>query len=147
MPNERYVYILLSEEKWWNRLRNRNRDNSQIHSFVRRSRVGPLRTQKLLFYVNNPVMQIRGVADFIERLVGDYKELWEMHGDETCFKTFDEYVIFLRGRKTATFIRFTNFRELTDPMSMEMIRKVLGIVRMPSMGKYLNREIANHLIV
>jgi len=147
MPNERYVYILLSEEKWWNRLRNRNRDNSQIHSFVRRSRVGPLRTQKLLFYVNNPVMQIRGVADFIERLVGDYKELWEMHGDETCFKTFDEYVIFLRGRKTATFIRFTNFRELTDPMSMEMIRKVLGIVRMPSMGKYLNREIANHLII
>lgn len=147
MPNERYIYILLSDEKWWNRLCRRSRNASQIHSFVRRSRVGPLRTQKLLFYVNNPVMQIRGIADFIERLVGDYRKLWETYGSETCFKSFDEYVFFLRGRKTATFIRFTNFRELTDPVSMEMISKVLGIPRMPTMGKYLNRETANHLII
>lgn len=147
MPNERYVYILLSEEKWWNRLCERNRNNSQMHAFVRRSRVGPLRTQKLLFYVNKPVMQIRGVSDFIERIVGDYTELWDAHGDETCFKTFDEYVVFLRGRTTATFIRFTNFRELTDPVSMEMISEVLGVLRMPPMGKYLNRETANQLII
>ena len=147
MPNERYVYILLSEEKWWNRLCGRNRNSSQMHAFVRRSRVGPLGAQKLLFYVNKPVMQIRGVADFIERLVGDYKELWDAHGDETCFKTFDEYVVFLRGRTTATFIRFTNFRELTDPVSMEIISEVLGVLRMPAMGKYLNRETANQLII
>ena len=70
-----------------------------------------------------------------------------MHGDETCFKSFDEYVVFLRGRKTATFIRFKNFRELTDPISMGMANKVVGILRMPPMGKYLNRETANHLMI
>jgi predicted transcriptional regulator len=147
MPNERYVYILLSEEKWWDRLCGRNRNSRKIHAFVRRSRVGPLRTQKLLFYVNKPIMQIRGVADFVERLVGYHKELWDAHGNETCFKTFSEYVVFLRGRTTATFIRFTNFRELIDPISMEMISKVLGVLRMPPMGKYLNRETANQLII
>jgi len=147
MPNERYAYILLSKKKWWNRLCEQNRNSGQIHSFVRRNRVGPIRTQKLFFYVNKPAMQIRGVADFIERLSGDYKGLWDTHGVETCFETFAEYVVFLQGRKTATFIRFTNFRELINPISMKVVSKVLGVLRMPSMGKYLNRETANQLTV
>jgi predicted transcriptional regulator len=109
--------------------------------------VGPLRTQKLLFYVKKPIMQIRGVADFIERLAGDYKELWNMYGDETYLKTFDEYVGFLKGRKIATFIRFMNFHELDSPVSMKVISKVLGVLTMPRGGKYLNRETANQLTV
>ena len=147
MPNECYAYILISEEKWWNRLCERNRNSNGIRVFVRRNRVGPLRTQKLFFYVKKPIMQIRGVADFIERLVGDYKELWNVYGDESYLKTFDEYVSFLKGRKTATFIRFTNFHELDSPVSMKAISKVLGVLAMPRGGKYLNRETANQLIV
>lgn len=147
MPDERYAYILISDEKWWKRLCKRNRDGKQIHVFVRRSRVGPLKAQKLFFYVRKPIMQIRGVADFIERLAGDYKELWNTHGDETCLKNFDEYVGFLRGRKQATFIRLKNFRELKNPISMTVISKVLGVGRMPRGGKYLNRETANQLTV
>ncbi len=147
MPNERYAYILLSDEKWWNRLCERNRNSNEIRVFVRRNRVGPLKTQKLLFYVKKPIMQIRGVAGFIERLAGDYKELWNMYGDETCLETFDEYVSFLKGRKTAAFIRFTNFHELDSPVSMKVISKVLGVLRMPRGGKYLNRETANQLTV
>jgi len=147
LPNECYAYILISEEKWWNRLCERNRNSNGIRVFVRRNRVGPLRTQKLFFYVKKPIMQIRGVADFIERLVGDYKELWNVYGDESYLKTFDEYVSFLKGRKTATFIRFTNFHELDSPVSMKAISKVLGVLAMPRGGKYLNRETANQLIV
>ena len=147
MPDECYAYILISEEKWWNRLCERNINSNQIRVFVRRNRVGPLKTQKLLFYVKKPIMQIRGVADFIERLAGDYKELWNMYGNETCLKTFSEYVIFLEGRKTATFIRFTNFHELDSPVSMKVISKVLGVLTIPRGGKYLNRETANQLIV
>ncbi len=147
MPDECYAYILISEEKWWNRLCERNRNTNQIRVFVRRNRVGPLKTQKLLFYVKKPIMQIRGVADFIERLAGDYRELWNMYGNETCLKTFDEYVNFLKGRKTATFIRFTNFHELDSPVSMKVISKVLGVLRIPRGGKYLNRETANQLTV
>ena len=147
MPNECYAYILISDEKWWNRLCERNRNNNEIRVFVRRNRVGPLKTEKLLFYVKKPIMQIRGVADFVERLAGDYKELWNMYGDESYLETFDEYVSFLKGRKTVTFIRFTNFRELDGPVSMKVIRKVLGVLTMPRGGKYLNRETANQLTV
>lgn len=147
MPNECYAYILISEEKWWNRLCERNRNSNRIRVFVRRNRVGPIRTQKLLFYVKKPIMQIRGVADFIERLAGDYRELWNMYGDETYLKTFNEYISFLKGRKIATFIRFTNFRELDSPVSMKVIRKVLGVLTIPRGGKYLNRETANQLTV
>lgn len=147
MSNERYAYLLISNEKWWNRLCERNRSSDEIHVFVRRNRVGPLRTQKLLFYVKKPIMQIRGVAAFVERLAGDYKELWGMHGDETYLKNFDEYVNFLKGRKTVTFIRFTNFCELENPISIKAISRVLGVLRIPRGGKYLNRETANQLSV
>lgn len=147
MPNECYAYILISDEKWWNRLCERNRNNNEIRVFVRRNRVGPLKTEKLLFYVKKPIMQIRGVADFVERLAGDYKELWNMYGDETCLKTLDEYVSFLKGRKTATLIRFTNFHELNNPVSIKVISKVLGVLTIPRGGKYLNRETANQLTV
>ena len=147
MQNECYAYILIFDEKWWNRLCARNGNSNQIRVFVRRNRVGPLKTQKLLFYIKKPIMQIRGVADFIERLAGDYKELWNTYGNETCLKTFDEYVNFLKGRKTTTFIRFTNFHELDSPISMKVISKVLGVLRIPRGGKYLNRETTNQLIV
>lgn len=140
MQNECYAYILISDEKWWNRLCERNRNNNEIRVFVRRNRVGPLKTEKLLFYVKKPIMQIRGVADFVERLAGDYKELWNMYGDESYLETFGEYVSFLKGRKTVTFIRFSNFRELDSPVSMKVISKVLGVLTIPRGGKYLNRE-------
>jgi len=147
LPNECYAYILISDEKWWNRLCERNRNNNEIRVFVRRNRVGPLKTEKLLFYVKKPIMQIRGVADFVERLAGDYKELWNMYGDESYLETFDEYVSFLKGRKTVTFIRFSNFRELDSRVSMKVISKVLGVPTIPRGGKYLNRETANQLTV
>ena len=147
MSDERYAYILLSDEKWWNRLCEREKSGSETHSFVRRSRVGPLQTKKLLFYVKRPVMQIRGVADFFERLAGDYKKLWSTYGSETCLKTFREYVDFLQGRKTVTFIRLTNFHELENPIPMEVISKVLLVPRMPRGGKYLNRETANQFSI
>ena len=147
MPNECYAYILISAEKWWKRLCERNASPNQIHVFVRRNRVGPLKTKKLFFYVKKPIMQIRGVADFVERLAGDYEELWKAHGDETCLKSFDEYVSFLNGRKTVTFIRFTDFHKLKNPVSMDVISKVLGVPRMPRGGKYLNRKSANQLTV
>ena len=147
MSNERYAYILIFDEKWWNRLCERNKNSNKIHVFVRRNRVGPLETQKLFFYVRKPVMQIRGTADFVERLAGDYKELWNRYNEEACLKTFDEYVAFLQGRRTATFIRFTNFCELENPISMDVINMVLSVSRIPRGGKYLNRETANQFSV
>ena len=90
-------------------------------------------------------MQTRGVADFIERLAGDYRQLWRSHGGETCLKTFKEYTRFLKGRRKVTFIRFTNFRELENPVSMKALNKVLGVLKVPRGGKYINQELTKQL--
>lgn len=145
--DKRYAYILLSDERWWNRLCERISRGGETHVFVRRNLVGPLKAQTLFFYVKHPIMQIRGVADFVERLAGDHKELWNTHGGETCIETFKEYVGFLQRREKATFIRFKNFRELENPVPIKVIRKILGVLRMPRGGKYINREKANQLTV
>ncbi|MGB9713502.1 MAG: hypothetical protein ACPLZC_00830 [Candidatus Bathyarchaeales archaeon] len=146
MSDECYAFILLSDEKWWKRLCESNRVSGETRIFVRRNRVGPVSAEKLLFYVKRPLMQIRGVADFVERLSGNYKELWSLYGDETCLKDFKEYVKFLGGRENVTFIRFKNLREFEAPISMDVIRRVLGVQKIPRNGKYINRETANQLI-
>lgn len=43
--------------------------------------------------------------------------------------------------------KFTNFRELENPVPMEAISKVLSVLRMLWGGKYLNHEIINQLTV
>jgi predicted transcriptional regulator len=146
MSDGRYAFVLLSDEKWWKRLCESNIDDDKTRIFVRRNRVGPVAVEKLLFYVKRPLMQIRGSADFVERLSGNYRELWDLYGGETCLKDFKEYVNFLGGREHATFIRFKNFRELEVPISMDVIKKILGVQIIPRNGKYINRETANQLL-
>jgi len=146
LSDEQYGFILLTDEKWWSRLCERCRGGKEIHSFVRRNLVGPKKAEKLLFYVKRPSMQIRGVADFIERVAGDSKELWEKYGNETCLNSYKEYLAFLKGREKATFIRFTNFCELESPISFKALKRLSGVLKVPRGGKYINREIVNQLI-
>ncbi|MBM4400412.1 MAG: hypothetical protein FJ045_00500 [Crenarchaeota archaeon] len=97
-----------------------------------------------MFYVKKPVMQIRGAADFIERLTGDYDELWRKHGAESCFESFEEYCAFAQGREMMTFVRFKNFRELENPKPTEAIRSILGSLQ-GFRGKYVNLATAEQL--
>lgn len=117
-----------------------------VHVFVRRNLVGPLYAEKLLFYVKRPFMQIRGLADFVERVAGNAEELWKRYGGETCLDSFDGYIKFLRGREKATFIRFTNFHEFEAPISAKVLKKFLGISKIPRGGWYISREALNKLI-
>jgi hypothetical protein len=109
MKNERYAFILVADEKYWNKLCERSNSNMAVHAFVRKNQVAPKAAEKLLFYVKKPVMQVRGTADFIERLTGPAEELWSEHGGETCFESFEEYCDFAQGRLEMTFVRFKNF--------------------------------------
>jgi predicted transcriptional regulator len=144
MKNERHAFILISDEKYWNRLRERNRADREVHAFVRKNLVGPREAQTLLFYVKKPIMQVRGVADFVERLTGDREELWRKYGAESCFESFDEYVAFAKGREKMTFVRFKNFTELENPKPTEIIRSVLGSLQ-GFRGKYVSLETAKQL--
>jgi len=144
--DEHYGFILISDVKWWEKLCQRTKIQHSVHAFVRRNLVGPLYAEKLLFYVKRPFMQVRGVADFLERVAGDAKELWEKYGDETCLDSFEGYVKFLGGREKATFIRFTNFQELEMGISMDLLKRVLRVSKIPRGGKYISRETLNQLI-
>ncbi len=144
MTNERYAFVLIADEKYWRRLCERNRANRAVHIFVRKNQVGPREAQKLLFYVKKPIMQVRGVADFIERLTGNSEELWSKHGAESCFESHAEYAAFAEGREKMTFIRFTNFSALEKPKDTEITRAILGSL-VWFRPKYLRLEAAKQL--
>jgi len=143
---ERYAFIILSIEKFWNRLCNQNRAGKTVHVFVRRGLVGPKNAKLLLFYVTHPHKEIRGVGEFIERITGDTKDLWKTYGHESLLRSYEEYMDFMQGRRKATFIRFKNLRELSTPIRANVISQVTGIRRIPRMGKYITKEMAHQLI-
>lgn len=145
MKNSRYAFILIADEKYWNRLCERNSANRAAHVFVRKNQVGPCKAQKLLFYVKKPVMQVRGVADFIERLTGNSKELWRKYGAESCFESYGEYAAFAEGREKMTFVRFKNFTELKEPKPTEIARMIIGSLRW-FRPKYLSFEATQQLV-
>ncbi len=145
MGDDRYAFVLVAEKKYWSRLSQASQQGKQIHFFVRKSKVGPTEAKKLLFYVKKK-MQIRGTADFVERVTGDMEELWNKHGVESFFESFDEYKAFAEGRKTMTFIRFRNFTEIASPQPKENVTSVLGSL-VWFKPRYVNKQIADMLTI
>jgi predicted transcriptional regulator len=144
LENQRHAYVLVSDEKYWNRLCSRNQKGKGICAFVRKNQVAPKHAKQLLFYVKKPAMQIRGTADFIERSVDNYKVQWKKYGKETCFETFDEYSKFVDGREKVTIVRFKNLMELPNPQPTDVALGLLGSVQW-FRGKYVSFETAKQL--
>ena len=144
--SKRYAYILLTDEKWWNRRCSQNKAGKKLHAFVRKGIVGPTNAELVFFYVKHPLKEIRGFGEFVERVKGDVDELWNKHGHETVFESREEYMDFMQGRNKATFIRLKNLRLLSTPISLNVISQITGIGRMPRGGRYINKEIARELI-
>lgn len=144
--SERYAYILINDEKWWNRRLIQNRTGKSLHAFVRKGIVGPKKAEMVLFYITHPFREIRGYGEFVERVTGTVDELWNSHGHETVFESRKEYTEFLRGRTRATFIRFKNLEVLPQPIPMQVFSEILDIGRMPRSGKYISRESMNQLV-
>jgi len=146
LDGEHYAYVLVEDEKWWSRRRSRNKVDNIVHAFVRRGRVGPKQTHKILFYVKRPVKQIQGFGEFLERITGTGDELWNVYGSETVFESKDEYDSFIGGREHVTIIRFRDLEDLEEPISSEVIYASTGIRKMPNGGMYLSRETVNLMI-
>ena len=143
---KRYAFIVLNLEKFWKRLSSQNRAGKNAHAFVRRGVVGPKNAKLLFFYVTHPHKDIRGFADFIERITGDAEDLWKSFGHESLLNSYDEYKDFLQGRKKATFIRFRNLRELPTPVTTKNLSQIIGKEKMPQMGLYLTEKMAHQVI-
>jgi len=138
--SKQYAYILINAEKWWNRRLSQNEAGKTIHAFVRRGTVGPKNAQFVLFYVKHPLREIRGIGELIERITGDIDELWNNYGNETVFKSYQEYLEFLQGRTKTTFIRLRNVRKLSTPIPLKTVSGILNVNRMARGGRYLNKE-------
>lgn len=144
--SERYAYILLITPKWWDRLCDRLEAGKTFHAFVRRGLVGPKKTNLLLFYVTYPFKEIRGFAEFVERVTGEADDLWRTYRGETSLRSHKEYRDFLEGKPRTTFVRFRNLEIFSQPISAGVILRVVGIGRMPRGGRYISREVAHELI-
>jgi predicted transcriptional regulator len=112
-------------------------------AFVRRGKVGPINAEQLFSYVKHPVREIRGKAEFVERVVGNADELWNKYGAETVFESYNEYIEFVDGREDITLIRFKNLQELTQPVSAKaFLERIGGGSMLSRTGKYINKELA-----
>jgi predicted transcriptional regulator len=143
---KRYAFIVLNLEKFWNRLCSQNRAGKQAHAFVRRGVVGPKNAKLLFFYVTHPHKDIRGFANFVERVTGDAETLWKSLGHESLLSSYEEYNDFLLGRKKSTFIRFRSLKEFPQPVTTKTMAQIIGRERMPQMGLYLTERTANQLL-
>ena len=146
MTEEHYAYLLVEDEKWWNRRWDQRQKGSDTQTFVRRGKVGPKDAKAVLFYVKLPVGEIRGYGDFMQRVTGTADELWNKHGSETVFESRDEYDNFVVGRSKVTFIRLQNLQKLEKPTGWKDLSATLGIKKMPNGGRYLSRETVNSMI-
>lgn len=108
--------------------------------------MGPKETGRLLFYIKLPVRQIKGLADFVERITGPRDELWNLYGNETVFENREEYDRFVGDRDSVTLIRFRDMEELDKPIGFQIFHVVTGIKKMPNGGMYLSRETLNQMI-
>ena len=142
MPNH-YGYVLLESEKWWKKRCIQSKAGRTEQVFVRRGKVGPVKTEQLFFYIKHPVREFRGKAEFVERKTGNPDQLWNEFGIETVFELYNDYREFVKGREDVTFIRLRNLRELTLPVSAKtFLEKTSGGCMLPRGGRYISKELA-----
>lgn len=141
----RYAFVLMIKEKWWNEFRRRNRSGKKTHCYVKRGLAPPKNAEMLFFYVVEPVGEIQGYAEFIERRVGKREVLWKEYGHESCLSD-EQYDDLMGGRPNVTFIRFENLWEATKAIPLKNILMLLGRERMSRKGFYIDKETADKLI-
>jgi predicted transcriptional regulator len=144
METDHYAFVLVLDQNYWDRLCGRINQGKETRFFVRGNAVGPLNTQKLLFYVTKPHMQVLGEADFVQRIIGPPQDLWSQYGAQSIFESQEEFENFAGDRKQLTFIEFTNFSQIPNPQSKETVHSMIGPLSWFK-PKYVNQKITGIL--
>lgn len=147
MMSEKYGYVMMVQEKWWNEFRRRHQQGSTVHSYVQRGAAPPEYASLILFYVTKPIHEVAGYGEFIERVVGDADQLWQEHGNESVLNSKEQYEDFLKPYGEASFVRFKNLHEVTKPMSLSNFLMFLGAKRLARRGFYINKETTDRLVL
>jgi predicted transcriptional regulator len=144
--SEKYAFVMMIQEKWWNEFQRHNQQGRKIHLYVQRGVAPPKSAQLILFYVTKPVAEMAGYAEFIERKVGDPERLWQEHGGESVLSSKEKYDEFLRNAQKTSFIRIRNLHTAAKPIPLNNILMSLGVKRLGRKGFYINKETANRFI-
>jgi len=143
---EKYAFVMMIKEKWWNEFCDNNRQGKKIHSYIQKGAAPPKDARLVLFYVTKPVGEIAGYAELIERKVGNADELWEKYGQESVLKTGKQFEEFIMEKQKVSFIRFNKLYEATKPVPLNNVLVLLGMKRLSRKGFYINKEITHTLL-
>lgn len=145
--SEKYAFVMMIREKWWNDFRYRNRDGKAVHSYVQRGTGPPKDAKLILFYVAKPVGEIAGYAEFIERKVGETDEMWKVLGRESVLSSKKMYDEYLKDQGKVSFVRFKNLKEAAHPIALNSALMLLGLKRFSRKGFYVDKDQAEKLIM
>ncbi len=144
--SEKYAFVMMIQEKYWNGFQNRSRGGKNVHSYVQRGVAPPKNARLMLFYVAKPVGEIAGHAEFIERKVGGADEMWKALGKESVLSSKDMYDEFLKDNNKTSFVRFKNLKEAAHPIALNNALVLLGLKRFSRKGFYVDKDTAEKLI-
>jgi predicted transcriptional regulator len=141
-----YAFVMMVQEKYWIRYRDRHLDGKMAHVYVARGEAPPKNARILLFYVSRPVKAICGYAKFVGRELGDSEALWSRHSEDSVLKSKKEYEQFIGTSPCVSFIRFTDLCEASNPTSLKNLLAFFGVKRLSRKGFYVGKEAADRLI-
>ena len=145
--SDRYAFVMMIKEKYWNGFQEFQSKGRQVHSYVHANgRAPPKNTKLIFFYVTRPASEIAAYAEFIERKVGNAEEVWKEHGSESVLSSKELYDGFVGGTQKVSFTRFKNLRETAKPIPLKNLLTFLGIKRLSRRGFYISKETADKLI-
>lgn len=143
---EKYAFVIMIKEKWWNEFRRLDRLGRTNHAYVQRGFGRPKNAKLMFFYVVKPVGEIQGYARFLKCEVGDADTMWKKFGHESSLQSEDQYHEFLEGARNVSFIQFTDLHEAAKPIPLTNILAYLGAKRLSRRGFYITKELADKLI-
>jgi predicted transcriptional regulator len=143
---DKYGYMMMIQDKWWQRFLQRHREGRKLHSYVRTGFAAPKKASLLFFYVAKPVGKVAAVAEFVERRTGSPDEVWHDHGGESVLKSRGQFDQFIGDGERVSFIRFANVREAAKPVPLGNLSLLLGVNRLSRGGFYLDKATSDKLI-
>lgn len=147
MSNSKHGFVAMIQDKWWQELLRKNHGKVGILSYVRVGAAAPSDVSVLFFYVTKPVGELAGYAEFIERKVGETKEMWKDYGHESALNSRQQYEQFVNDKRKVSFIRFKNLHEASRPIPLSNLRMLLGRKRLPRAGFYVGKGTTDELLL
>lgn len=146
LMRDHYAFVMMVQEKYWIRYRDRRHDGKMVHAYVARGKAPPKNARILLFYVSRPVKAICGHAKFVGREVGDSEAFWSTHSEDSVLGSKAEYEQFIGSSSCVSFIRFTDLCEASNSISLKDLLAFFGVKRLSRKGFYVGKEATDRLI-